>query len=63
MSDKLAINCTTGKITEISFIGEELLSRQNDVILNSLVPPPEDITKAEREIETITLLIDLGVIV
>lgn len=67
MTDKLTI--TTNGIYRESYTAEELTQREADclaqeqqVLLDSLTPSPDEIAKAERQIETIELLTELGVI-
>ena len=67
MADKLVI--TKDGIQEVDFTPEEIAQRELDriaqeeqALLDSLIPTPEEIEQAEFELKTITLLMEVGLI-
>lgn len=67
--DKLIINCTTGKLEEANFTIEEIAQQitqqalaEEQAILDSLIPSEKEILMAEVEIQTITILMEVGLI-
>jgi len=62
MSDKWVIDCLTGKAAELSFTPEELSQRAIEQQLESLKPSVEEVEKAERQINLINDMVEMGVI-
>lgn len=68
MADKLIINCSNNEITEQLFTPEEITQRelehqmqQEQELMGSLKPSEKDALMAEIELNTINLLLEMGV--
>ena len=68
MADKLIINCSINEIAEQSFSPDEMLQRElgqqmqeEQELLDSLIPSSKEVLMAEIELNTINLLLELGV--